>query len=557
MPNEDGTIHVVFNGEIYNHAALRRELQAAGHRFRSDHSDTEVLVHGWEQWGAELPAKLTGMFAFAIFDTKSDTLFLARDRIGQKPLFYATLEDGIVFGSTLNSVLAWPEVPRRVPREQIGLYLLLGYFPPPQTVYRDVSQVLPGAWLRVTRDVVDGRTYWQRNSATPSQNPRGDIRRTLTAAVASQLVADVPVACFLSGGIDSSIIATLMQNAVSAAGGNPITTVSVGFPEARFDETAFAQVVADKIKSKHIRLEVTPDLSIPDTLSSLMQFTLGQPFADSSILPTHYLARTVRGIAPVALSGDGADELFGGYDRYRAMRLLSSWPRLARLMPSRINVGLLSSRERWRRLARASRAEITAERYTRMVEIFDLAAIEKLLPNAVHDYFPEPIEYGADDDVSPMRFGMLRDQAEYLPGDTLWKVDCGAMAVALEVRAPFLDHNLVALANGLPDTSLISGGVGKKILRDIFYHELPPTVRIRGKKGFGVPFGGYFRKSLRSALRDTLFAKDSFAAAHFHRPTIEGILAEHDAQQRDHTHRLFALFMLELWYRTFRPTIET
>ncbi len=257
MPNEDGTVHVTFNGEIYNHAELRKELLAEGHRFQSDHSDTEVLVHGWEQWGEDLPGKLTGMFAFALWDTRPDdsgkprdTLFLARDRMGQKPLFYASLEDGLVFGSTIPSVLAWPEVPRRVPREQIALYLQFGYIPAPQTIFRDISALSPGHFLRLRRDLLDGASYWRPPTPDPRSARRDlyaaatELRAKLSHAVESQLIADVPIACFLSGGIDSSIIAALMQNAVLQKGGPPIRTVSVGFEESAFDETAFAAAVS-------------------------------------------------------------------------------------------------------------------------------------------------------------------------------------------------------------------------------------------------------------------------------------------------------------------------
>ncbi len=236
MGNETGDVQVVFNGEIYNHLQLRDELKKAGHHFHTDHSDTEVLVHGWEEWGIELPKKLVGMFAFAVWDSKADTLFLCRDRLGQKPLFYATLEDGLVFGSTIPSILAWPEVPRRVPMEQIGLYLLLGYFPGPQTIWRDVSRVVPGGWVRVRKDLVDGDVYWSPGGKiVPNRavavgvavgqgkggggGRGGGVRGLVREAVRSQLVADVPVACFLSGGIDSSIVAAVMQEEVRKIAG--------------------------------------------------------------------------------------------------------------------------------------------------------------------------------------------------------------------------------------------------------------------------------------------------------------------------------------------------
>jgi asparagine synthase (glutamine-hydrolysing) len=564
MANEDGRVQVVFNGEIYNHAELRAALKRAGHVFATDHSDTEVLVHGWEEWGEKLPEKLLGMFAFAIWDfrggagAEADTLFLARDRMGQKPLFYATLEEGIVFGSTIGSVLAWPEVPRRVPREQIGLYLLLGYFPAPQTVWRDISAVLPGAWVRVRRDLVDGGRYWTPMGAvgTAPKEAVGAVRSTVEAAVQSQLVSDVPIACFLSGGIDSSIVAAVMQAAVKRAGGDSIRTVSVGFGEAAFDETAYAAEVAKEIGSAHIRLEVRADDAVMETLAGLMRSGLGQPFADSSILPTFRLSEAVRALAPVALSGDGSDELFGGYDRYRAMRLLSRWAGVARFMPRSVPVGSPGKQEKYRRLAAAARAEIPSERYTRLVELFSPELAEELLGEAVMDWFPLPEEYGLEEEVDPVKLARVRDQQEYLPGDVLWKVDSAAMQVALEVRSPFLDHRVVELANGLPEESLMAGGVGKRVLREAFRAELPQRVFGRGKQGFGVPIGAWFRGNLRAAVTELLLGEGSFARQHLRSAVVERLLMEHQLGQRDHTHRLFALVMLEIFWREFSPSLE-
>ncbi|HEY4329005.1 MAG TPA: asparagine synthase (glutamine-hydrolyzing) [Phycisphaerae bacterium] len=563
MANEDGNVHVVFNGEIYNHVALRKELTAAGHRFASDHSDTEVLVHGWEEWGVGLPEKLVGMFGFAVWDEKAETLFLARDRMGQKPLFYATLEDGIVFGSTVPSVLAWPEVPRRVPRELMGLYLLLGYVPPPGTIFRDVSQVVPGGWLRLRRDVLDGGKYWDGAAGKRAKDERqetksrtgAELRGLLGAAVESQLMADVPVACFLSGGIDSSIIAALMQKAVLARGGAAIHTVSAGFAESGFDETHFAAAVAKKIGSRHTRLEVAGTQRPMETLEMLMRVSLGQPFADSSILPTYHLSKAVREIAPVALSGDGVDELFGGYDRYRAMQLLSRWSGAARLMPRSSPIGSLSKRERYRRLVAAGREGDLSERYTRLVEIFPLAMVEELIGDEVDDFAPSAAELGLGEPTA-LRLAMMRDQREYLPGDVLWKVDSASMAEALEVRSPFLDHRVVELANSLEESELIADGRGKAILRREFAEELPAEVRERGKKGFAAPVGEWLKGEMRAGLHDLVLGGNSFVAGTLSRAAIERLVREHETGARDHALRLFSLLMMEIWAREFKPAVE-
>ena len=473
MGNETGAVQVVFNGEIYNHLQLRAELEKAGHRFHTDHSDTEVLVHGWEEWGIELPKKLVGMFAVAIWDSKAETLFLCRDRMGQKPLFYATLEDGLVFGSTLPSVLAWPEVPRRVPMEQIGLYLLLGYFPGPQTVWRDVSRVVPGGWVRVRKDLVDGGVYWSPGTngdekvqkCTESGAKRNGFVRDLVAnAVRSQLIADVPVACFLSGGIDSSIIAAVMQEEIRKLGGESIRTVSVGFRESGFDETEYARAVAEKIGSRHERIEVDARADVLGVLELLMGQCLGEPFADSSIVPTYHLSQAAREVATVALSGDGADELFGGYDRYRAMMMMERWGGSGRLL-AHLVPRAVGNREKYRRFVAAARAGIMWERYTRLVEIFPIGLAEEILGADIMDWFPLPEEYGLGEDVSALRFAMRRDEQEYLPGDVLWKVDSGSMSPKgvgpLEVRSPFLDHRVVEMANGLSESDYDARGCGE------------------------------------------------------------------------------------------------
>ena len=549
MANEDGTVQVVFNGEIYNHTLLRQQLRAAGHRFTSDHSDTEVLVHGWEQWGTELPFKLLGMFAFAIWDSNADTLFLARDRLGQKPLFYASLEDGLVFGSTIPAVLAWPEVPRRVPREQINLYLLLGYLPAPHTIYRDISQVEPGHWIRLRQSVLDGAAFWSCPSGATGESPddqnaAASLRALLSTAVESQLIADVPIACFLSGGIDSSIIAALMQQGVSKAGGPPIHTVSVGFSESDFDESPFAETVARHIGSHHRKLHVSIHHEVVPTLQRLMHQSLGQPFGDSSILPTSHLSKAVRALAPVALSGDGGDEMFAGYDRYRGLALLQRFSWLLKRLPPAV-----SRRERYRRLAYAARGSDMGDQYTRLTSIFPMDTLEELWDGPAPQWEPE-----VGSAINPIRYAMARDQRHYLPGDVLWKVDSAAMACALEVRSPMLDHLLVEFTARLSPRQLIHGQTGKWLLRQAFRDLLPPEIMARGKQGFGVPIGDWFRGALRDDLHDLVLGTKSFCSQHFRRPPLEKLLAEHASGRRDHTHRLFSLLMLELWWLQAGPT---
>jgi asparagine synthase (glutamine-hydrolysing) len=379
------------------------------------------------------------------------------------------------------------------------------------------------------------------------------IRSRVQEAVASQLEADVPMSCFLSGGLDSSIVATLMQQASRQRGGESIRTVSVGFRESRFDETRYAASVAATIGSRHTRLEVDAHQDVPGTLSRLMETGLGQPFADSSILPTYHLSHAVRQLGPVALSGDGGDELFGGYDRYRALPLLQRWSWFLRCLPAG-----LSRRERVRRMLNAARGRDLPERYTRLVALFGPEDLAVLLPDAagLADYAPGRMELAVPASASSERYGMARDQADYLPGDVLWKVDTAAMDVALEVRSPLLDHDVVSLANDLPTSALFAGARGKHVFRAAFAPLLPAAILQRSKQGFGVPIGAWFRQDLRPFLHETLLATSALTRSVLYTATVQRLLDEHDRGTRDHTHRLFSLLMLELWFRQSSATIE-
>lgn len=559
MSNENGAIQVVFNGEIYNHVELRRELLATGHRFRSNHSDTEVLVHGWEQWQTELPKHLVGMFSLAIWDTRSDTLFLARDRMGQKPLFYMPISQGVAFASTIPSLLLAVDGSPRASMEGITSYLTLGYMPPPDTLYPAIQQVNPGYSVRFNANGSHNICYWQCAPLEPAgksttTNPTEGIRAVLSQAVQSQLIADVPMSCFLSGGVDSSIIAALAQQHQHAINAEPITTVCVGFDEDGFDESSIARSVARHIGSRHQELRLTIPKDAIDTLDWLVAKVLGQPFADSSLLATYHLSNVARSLGPVAISGDGADEAFGGYDRYRAMYLMGRFPwlmKLATLMPR------YRTSERFRRLLIACKGHTWDKQYAGLTDIFSPADLALIIPGFHTEAF------GQEDNVekvfeglSPARKAMLLDQLCYLPGDVLWKVDSGSMANALEVRSPFLDHRVVEFARSLPDSLILNGRRGKLLLHDAFGSLLPPEVFTRAKHGFALPIGEWFRNRLKDALIDRLTTSSGFCRGYLFMPNIHLLIDEHLSRRRDHTHRLFALLMLELWFNRFRPTID-
>ncbi len=349
MANENAQVVVVFNGEIYNHMELRRQLQGLGHTFASDHSDTEVLVHGWEAWGEDLPQKLLGMFAFAVYDCQTETLFLARDRLGQKPLYVSLTNNAVVFASELPALLTLLAAKPSASLRTIGRYLQLGYLPPNESIYPGIESLPPAGWLHLSPSGVKRGAYWPTVAANyaaasapfgnqdapslPAETP-GAIGTLMTTAVQSQLMSDVPLACFLSGGIDSSIVAALLQQQRTALGQDRLQTLCAVFDEPQFDEAPFARAVANHIGTRHLELNISPRRQVTALLHQLMRQSLGQPFGDSSIVPTALIAQAARGIAPVALSGDGADELFGGYDRYRGLALVQRFRHLLRpLLP--------------------------------------------------------------------------------------------------------------------------------------------------------------------------------------------------------------------------------
>ncbi len=548
MGNEDQSVQVVFNGEIYNHRDLRSQLKHSGHTFASDHSDTEVLVHGWEQWNSAMPEKLTGMFAFAVWDARSRTLLLARDRMGQKPLFYQSADNVLYFASTLPALLAIGAKAVISTRSVAG-YLAHGYLPPPFTIYENIFQLSPGECLTARQDHLHRQYYWQPAPPVPNAPApgRADISAVISAAVASQMHADVPMACFLSGGIDSTIIAGLMQRHAAKIGLDPINTISIGFAEAAFDETTFAQIAARQIGSQHHTFQVNAGADVMETLQWLMGYTLGQPFADSSILPTYYLANCARMVAPCAISGDGGDELFGGYDRYRALKLITESPRLSQLLAA---AGMLvNPQSRARRFHAATQQTAWPLQYAALTRLFSPADIHTLLPELAEDDVLLAWPTTPDKSSDAARCAMQLDQRHYLPGDVLWKVDSASMANALEVRSPFLDHHVTTCANAIPTAELLNYRSGKLALKKSFPDVLPSAISRRSKQGFGLPIGQWFRQQLRAPLHDLLISKTGFFQSTQSQKFLQNLLQEHQQSHRDHTHRLFACLMLELWHQ--------
>jgi len=557
---------IVCNGEIYNYRELRAELVRAGAEFRTE-SDTEVLLAAYARWGEDCLEYLNGMYAFAVWDAPAGRLLLARDRMGQKPLYWCAVEGALAFASEPAALLAVPWVPREISRRNLAEYLAWG-FVPGATVYAGIAKL--GAGCRMTIEPPRMRTerYFLASTAEgarPPDDERQAVARTralVLRAVQRQLVADVPVGCFLSGGIDSSIVAAAMCRA--AGSGRDVLTFTIGFDDPRYDETARARAVARHLGTRHHEFVVRPQAAAD--LPALAA-AFGEPLGDSSALPTHYLALQTRRHVKAALSGDGGDELFAGYDRYRAMALAEMLPRLLKN-----SLGALARIAPWRgahpksALHRAGRfadslALAPPQRYAGYLCIFDAAGIARLLgerqaadeaiARMAQRYEQLRTEWAGGDVV---RAALALDREMYLPEDLLTKVDRCSMLHALEVRSPFMDHELVAFAAGLPGRMLLRGG-GKLLLRKAFAADLPRGVFTGPKRGFAVPVGDWFRTELRPLVHDLLGAGDSFAQRWFDRTAVAALIDEHEKRRVDHTHRLYALLMLELWHRALRQRI--
>jgi asparagine synthase (glutamine-hydrolysing) len=547
QPMTDGKRWLVFNGEIYNFREIRQQLA----KLQPDYAwkttgDSEVILRSYQAWGSACVEHFNGMFALAIWDPQTRELFLARDRMGQKPLYYAIAPGGgaIAFASELGALrpLDWPD--RSVDPSALMQYLQCGYIAAPQTIYRDISKLPPACRMMIcANEPAKYERYFHPNKASGKQNL--DFRHLVLEAVSRQMVADVPIGCFLSGGIDSSIVAYGMKNAV--ARGQRVLTFSIGFDDPRYDETAYARQVADYLQTEHRQFTVRPDAAAD--LPKLAQ-VYGEPFGDSSGLPTHYLSRETRGFVKVALAGDGGDELFGGYDRYRAMALSKRlqnipgfiWNLMAALPGSHPK----SRIARLKRFAQAAHLP-PAARYAAYMAMFSDDQAAALLhrdttSNPVQETFESLL---ANDDL--VRASAATDRLTYLPEDLLTKVDRASMLHGLEVRAPFMDHDLVSAAAGLSGKQLIGDGP-KAILRNEFAANLPEFVFRRKKMGFAVPVGDWLRNELLPMFNDLVYAENSFSSSNLDIPNIQSLQEAHLAGQADHSQRLYALLMLELWW---------
>jgi asparagine synthase (glutamine-hydrolysing) len=577
LANENGTVWTVFNGEIYNYLALRRRLEAKGHVLRSS-GDTEILVHLYEDMGTGMFSMLRGMFALAIWDSRRRTLVIARDRLGQKPLVYCLDNGRLFFASELKALLALPEsaVARRLDPIALDHYLSYGYVPHPRTILEGISKLPPAHYAVWHEGVLSVDRYWQpdwnleRNR--PVEEDIEELRSVLGDVVREQMISDVPLGAFLSGGIDSTIIAGLMQQ----ASGRSVKTFAIGFTDPLYDETRYAELAAKHLGTEHRTFIVEPKAW--ETLPHLA-WHFDEPFADSSALPTWYVSRETRREVTVALTGDAGDELFGGYDRYRALGLTDLFQRLPahsrRLIGGAMERFLPASTRSKSRLHKLKRLfehiNLPAEdRYLGWMTTFGEAARLALYGDSQLDLLAltaselsDPSEadpsalmataFALANRRDPITRAMISDIVTYLPGDLLVKVDLASMAHSLECRGPFLDHRVVELAVAMPLTRKlqIRSGRSKVVLKEAFADLLPSEIKTRPKMGFGVPISRWLREELSREVQGVLLDPVCLGRGLFRPEAIEGLVAEHLAGKREHSHRLWALLMLELWFRQY------
>ncbi len=559
LGNREKTIWITYNGEIYNYVELRRQLVGLGHQFVTE-SDTEVIVHAYEQFGEECPKYLEGMFAFALWDSRRRQLFLARDRVGKKPLFYYNGGDIFAFASEVKALFRHPEISCEILASDLPHYFTFGYSPSSNTFYRGILE-LPAAHVLIVdaSGRMQLRRYWDLDfSRPPGKEPPVEeaaarIRDLLTEAVRKRLVADVPLGVFLSGGIDSSIVVGLMSQLMQ----KPVKTFSIGFAgDKTFDETSYARLVASHFKTDHTEFIVEPKAI--DLIEPLVWHHDG-PFGDSSAIPTYIVAQLTRGHVTVALNGDGGDELFAGYLRFHATLLADRIPSalLQQLDKTLSKFPEPTNYHNWlRRSQRFLRCSSYPffDRFSNWISFFndDLSLLLKPevfgeLANMGISYPPELVDRTAC--FSQLSKLLYVNMKTYLYSDLLVKMDRTTMAHGLEARSPFLDQDLMEYMATLPDWMKLRWGVKKYILRRAFSGLIPVKILTRGKRGFGVPLGVWFRGKLRDYIHDLLLASDSKSKDYLQRDYVRQLVQEHMKGKRDHGHRLWALLTFEVWLR--------
>jgi asparagine synthase (glutamine-hydrolysing) len=554
----DPRLSIVFNGEVYNFRELKQDLEARGHTFKT-HSDTEAIVHAFEEYGPRCVERLRGMFGLALWDARDGSIFVARDRVGKKPLYYTRTPRGaLVFGSELKCLLAHPEVGRETSPEALDAYLTWGYVPDPLSVFKGIEKLPPGHYLTFKGGELKVEGYWdfpqEEGGSGREEDYLEELRELLDEAVRVRLVADVPLGAFLSGGVDSSAVVGLMARNSD----RPVKTFSIGFNEDSYDELKYARVAARHFQTEHHEFVVTPDIcSVVDELA----WHFDEPFADPSAIPTYVVSKLARSHVKVVLSGDGGDELFAGYTRYVIDRRRGGFERLPRF----VREGLMQPAARLMPHGARGRNFIhdvaydALERYLESVSVYTRLMKTELYTEEFRrlagDESRAPAAFRATASASPSGDALDRllylDSKTYLPGDILTKVDRMSMAASLEARTPLLDHKLIEFVGRIPSSLKMKGLVTKHIFKQAVRGLVPSEILDRPKQGFGVPIEQWINRQLRDRVRGTLTEARTLGRGVTDPDYVALLLDEHEGGRRDHSARLWALFMLELWHRTF------
>jgi asparagine synthase (glutamine-hydrolysing) len=562
--SDDRSSVIVFNGEIYNFQEVKKDLEARGHHFHTN-SDTETIVHAYDEYGTDCVQHLRGMFAFAIWDFRDKSLFLARDRVGKKPILYSHQKNGdFIFGSEFTALLSHPAISREVDYEAIDSYLSYLCVPAPQTAFKQIRKLEPGHWLRWKDGRIETKRYWQPNFSKKikisEEEAIEETTRIVREATKMRLISEVPLGAFLSGGVDSSTVVALMAEESAT----PVKTFSIGFEEQDFSELKYAKRVAEHVGAEYNEFIVRPNAL--EVLPTLVEH-YGEPYADASAIPTYYVSKETRRFVTVALNGDGGDESFAGYERHAAMKIAEMYhrfPAFARKLLIEKPISLVPTSELKRSRVRDAKRFLQAanlprtERYFRWMSTFNRDAKRELYteefsrrvaqqnPSVVMDKW-----FAAANGSGILDATLLTDQMTYLPNDLLVKVDIASMANSLEARSPFLDHKVIEFAASLPENLKMQRFETKSLLKKVAARLVPPEVIYRRKMGFGVPIGNWFRGEMKDFVRGVLLSEKSLSRGIARREILEKYVDEHTTTKRDHTYQIWTLLMLELWFQRF------
>lgn len=562
--NADKTKWIVFNGEIYNYQELRADLDKRGHQFYTN-SDTEAIVHLYDEYRERCLQHLRGMFAIAIWDEREKSLFLARDRVGKKPILYSHQANGdLIFGSEFQALLQHPAISRDVDHEAIDAYLSYLCVPAPMTAFKQIRKLEPGHWLKWKDGQIETQRYWlpdfSKKIEISEEDAIVETTRILRESTRLRMISEVPLGAFLSGGVDSSTVVALMAQESE----KPVKTFSIGFEEQDFSELKYAKRVAEHVGAEYHEFIVRPNAL--EVLPTLVEH-YGEPYADSSAIPTYYVSRETRKHVTVALNGDGGDESFAGYERHAAMRIAEQYHRLPEMLrkivvetPANLIPTSELKRSRFRDVKRFLQAASMpkTERYFRWMSTFNRDAKSEIYtseftetvagqnPSAYMDrWFAKANGSGILDST------LLNDLMTYLPNDLLVKVDIASMANSLEARSPFLDHNVIEFAASLPEHLKMRRFETKSLLKKVAARLVPAEVIYRRKMGFGVPVGKWFRAEMKEFVRDVLLSEKALKRGIVRREMLERHVNEHTSGARDHAFQIWTLLMLELWFQRF------